>query len=105
MTLALVLHDWRILERIVGLTHRLSLDRDDTPAGQSRSGSQSNGRNAARASNLQYPLGFDAGGQSMDEFGAGRLQIAMALGLWEPLGILLQLACPQAVDLGALFGS
>jgi len=23
MTLALVLHDWRILERIVGLTHRL----------------------------------------------------------------------------------
>jgi hypothetical protein len=23
MTLALVLHDWRVLERIVGLTHRL----------------------------------------------------------------------------------
>jgi hypothetical protein len=41
----------------------------------------------------------------MDEFGAGRLQIAMALRLWETLGILLQLACPQAVDFGALFGS
>jgi hypothetical protein len=29
----------------------------------------------------------------------------MAFRLGEPLGILLQFACPQAVDFGAFFGS
>src|ERR1700682_839773 len=43
----------------VGLTHGVSLDRDDTSTGQSGGGSQSDGRDAARASNLQDPFGLD----------------------------------------------
>jgi len=60
--------------------------------------SQRNRRDAAGAANLHQAHGADSAGERTKKLGAGGLQIAMPLLLWQPVRVLLQFAAPEALN-------
>ena len=55
--------------------------------------------------NLEDALGVDARGEGAQELRGRRLEVPMALGLRELTLVLVDLARPEAVNLGAFLGS